>query len=48
LQALVTNPNMSEDEYNMQLDKVNQYYTYEYQDLREVRANAILNHFSKE
>ncbi len=48
LTELVTNPEMSEEEYNTQLEKVNQYYTYEYQDLREMRANSLLNHYSKE
>ena len=48
LKALVTNPSMSEEEYNMQLERLNQYFTYEYQDLRELRANALLNHYSKE
>ena len=48
LQALITNQNMSEEEYNAQLEKLNQYYIYEYQDLREIKANALLNHYSKE
>jgi hypothetical protein len=48
LQALVTNPNMTEEEYNAQLERLNQYYSFEYQDLRELRANALLNHYSKE
>lgn len=48
LQALVTNPNMTEEEYNAQLERLNQYYVFEYQDLRELRANALLNHYSKE
>lgn len=48
LTDLITNQEMSEEEYNAQLEKVNQYYTYEYQDLREIRANSLLNHYSKE
>lgn len=48
LTQMITDPTMSEEEYNQQLEKVNQYYTYEYQDMREIRANALLNHYSKE
>lgn len=48
LTELVTNPNMTEEEYNQQLEKLQKYYQYEYQDLREIRANYLLNHFNKE
>lgn len=48
LEQLLANQNLSENEYNQELDKLNQYYAYEYQDIREIRANSLLNHFSKE
>jgi len=48
LKQLVSNKARSEDEYNSELEKLNKYYSYEWQDLREVRANALLNHYVKE
>ena len=48
LQEMVSNTEQSEDEFNQQLDKVNDYYTYEWQDMREIRANSLLNHYVKE
>jgi hypothetical protein len=30
------------------LEGINEYFTYEYQDFREIRANALLNHYVKE
>ena len=48
LQALVQQNVQSEDEFNDELERINQYYTYEWQDLREIRANALLNHYVKE
>lgn len=48
LQQLIANTSQSEDEFNQELEKLNDYYTYEWQDMREVRANALLNHYLKE
>ena len=48
LQEMVSNTAQSEDEFNQELEKVNDYYTYEWQDMREIRANALLNHYVKE
>ena len=48
IQALLAETSQSEEEFNAELEKLNQYYTYEWQDLREVRANALLNHYWKE
>ena len=45
---MVQNSAMSEEEYNAELEKINYYYTYEWQDIREVRANALLTHYVKE
>ena len=46
-QALAMNI-QSEEEYMAQMEKINEYYTYEWQDMREIRANALLNHYIKE
>ena len=48
LQQLIADTSLSEDEFNQKLEKLNDYYTYEWQDLREIRANALLNHYIKE
>lgn len=48
LKSLVEDTAQSEDEYNVELTKLNDYFSYEYQDMREVRANCILNHYIKE
>ena len=48
LQQLIANTSQSEEEFNQELEKLNDYYTYEWQDLREIRANALLNHYMKE
>lgn len=48
LQQLVANQSMSNDEYQQNLEKISDYFTYEWQDLREIRANGLLNHYVKE
>lgn len=48
LQEMIQDDSLSEDEYNAKLEKINDYYTYEWQDIREVRANELLNHYIKE
>ena len=48
LQQLIASTSMSEDEFNQKLEKLNDYYMYEWQDIREIRANALLNHYIKE
>lgn len=48
LQEMITDTSISEDEYNIKLEKLNDYYTYEWQDIREVRVNELLNHYIKE
>ena len=48
LQELIANTSQSEEEFNAELQKLNDYYNYEYQDFREIRANALLKHYSKE
>lgn len=44
----VSNTAQSEEEANAELEKINDYYRYEWQDQREIRANAIINHYVKE
>lgn len=48
LQEWVSNTSQSEEEASQELDKINDYFTYEWQDMREIRANALLNHYIKE
>ena len=48
LQQEIAMSSESEDEFNKKLDEVNKYYLYQWQDFREIRANAILTHYSKE
>lgn len=48
LQQWVSDSSQSEEESNKQLEKINDYYLYEWQDMREIRANALLNHYIKE
>lgn len=48
LQQAVADTSQSEEEFNARLEKLNDFYTFEWQDMREVRANALLNHYSKE
>lgn len=48
LQQLISNTAQSEEEFNQELEKLNDFYTYEWQDIREIRANALLNHYVKE
>lgn len=48
LQELLMDTSQSEDEYQQELTKLNDYFTYEYQDKREIRGNLFLNHYMKE
>ena len=48
LQEWVANNSQSEEQASQELDKINDYFTYEWQDIREIRANALLNHYIKE
>ncbi|MDE7433210.1 MAG: hypothetical protein K2N34_15030, partial [Lachnospiraceae bacterium] len=38
----------SEEEFQEEMQNIGEYYSYEWQDMREVRANALLRHYSKE
>lgn len=48
LQQLVEDTSLSEEQAQAKLEELGQYYTYSWQDLREARANMLLNHYSKE
>lgn len=48
IQEIVENKDISDEEANKQADDLQNYYNYEWQDFREARANAILNHYWKE
>ncbi len=48
LQETVSKEAQSEDELNAELEKINEYYTYDWQDIREVRSNHLLKHYVKE
>ena len=48
LQKLLMDTSQSEEEYQEELQKQSDYFMYEYQDKREIRANLLLNHYIKE
>ena len=48
MQQLIQNQQLSEEEFNAQTQKINDYYMYDWQDMKEIAANAILNHYIKE
>lgn len=45
---MVSDTSQSEEEFNARIEGMNEYYTYEWQDMREIRANALLKHYIKE
>lgn len=48
LMELIADNAQSEEEYNRELQKLSDYFQYEYQDKREIRGNLFLNHYMKE
>lgn len=48
LQNLISNSSQSEEDYNAALEKLNSTYTYEWQDIKEIRGNTLMNHYIKE
>jgi hypothetical protein len=48
MQEWVSNQQQSQEESEQALNKINDYYSYDWQDMREVRANSLLNHYVKE
>ena len=48
LQELIQDNSQSEEDFQMELQKMSDYFTYEYQDKREIRGNQFLNHYRRE
>ena len=48
IQQAIADSSINEDEFNKRIEKISNYYMYEWQDIREIRANAILKHYTKE
>ena len=48
LQQWVMDSSQNEDKSNEELQKLSDYFTFEYQDKREVRGNRLLNHYVQE
>jgi hypothetical protein len=48
LQQLIASQSADENEFNQKIEKMSDYFTYEWQDMREIRANNLLNHYVKE
>lgn len=48
MQQIIQDSAQSEEQFNTELEKLNDYFMYEWQDMREIRANALLNHYVKE
>lgn len=46
MQSLIQNQSISEEDYQKRLQEQSDYFTYQYQDMREVRANRLLNHYN--
>lgn len=48
LQQEIQSASKSDEEFQQRLQKHSDYFALEYQDMREMRANYLLNHYSKE
>lgn len=48
LQQIIQDTSTSEEQFNAELEKLNDYYTYEWQDIKEVIGNCVLNHYNRE
>ena len=48
LQELLQDTSQSEEEFQEELNRLNNYFKYQYQDKREVEGNYFLNHYIKE
>lgn len=48
LQEMMMSQSESEEEFNKKLESISDFYSYEWQDFREIRANALLKHYYKE
>lgn len=48
IQQIVENQNLSEEQAQKQMQETQDYFNYDWQDFREIRANELLKHYSKE
>lgn len=45
---IIEDQSLSEEDYSQKLNELDEYYTYNWQDFREIRANEFIRHYSKE
>lgn len=48
MQQVIENEAQSQEDYEASMQKLSDYFKYQWQDMREIRANALLNHYMKE
>ena len=48
VQSIVEDSDLPQEQAEQQMQETKEFYDYNYQDLREVRANELLRHYSKE
>lgn len=48
IQSLIENQSVSDEDYQKRLSEQNDYFQYQYQDMREARANEFLKHYDKQ
>lgn len=48
LQELIENQSISEEDFQRRLGEQNDYFQYQYQDMREARANELLKHYDRQ
>ena len=48
LQNLIQSESVSDEDFQKRLQEQSDYFNYQYQDMREVRANRLIKHYSKE
>ena len=48
LQQIAQDESIDEEQYMQKVDELSDYFQFEYQDFREVRANEVIKHYSKQ
>lgn len=48
LQQIIQDQSSSEEEFNQKMQEMSDYFSYEWQDFREIRANALIHHYERE
>lgn len=48
IRQLIEDTALSQEDYTQKLEELDEYYTYNWQDFREIRANEYLKHYIKE